>query len=233
VSHRIPTAVEHHGDAKHLAIAASAYIVELIEVPRVLTCYDEWRVVRAPADREFELLLAEYPETIQRYIDEMKWQDHVAMRPFVETLIHRLPATWIDMTTSELLRAFRIGHYHGRERADTPPIVRPTEPPQFGVVVELQPTHPRGYVPHDPSKGRRGVRWLIRRYVQSVPLQTLAREYAADTGRAGDRNDPLDCLRDVKRNIQQAWALLDLAATLPWSPTKPGHIVTPSRRTSL
>jgi hypothetical protein len=31
----------------------------------------------------------------------------------------------------------------------------------------------------------------------------------------------------VKRSIDQAWALLDLAAALPWSPTQPGRIVVP------
>jgi hypothetical protein len=225
MSLRIPTAIENHGDGRRLSQATGAFIVWLTTYPPVQTYYlDTWRVVHARTDQEFTLLLAEHPETIELFKADVAWRDHTATVPFVRTLLHRLPATWVDMTTAELLRAFRTVYHHTRTPADQ----RPAEP-MFGVGVQLTASHPRGRVSEDPAAIQRGVHWLCRAYVPERPdtQRFLAREYAAAVRRNGFRNDPLHCRRDVQRSIDQAWALLDLAAALPWSPTQPGRIVLP------
>jgi hypothetical protein len=230
MSLRIPTAIENHGDARRLSQALGAFIVWLDTYPPVRARYHTWRATRDHADQEFELLLAEYPETIERYITEITWRNHAAMRPFVETLLHRLPPTWVDMTTSELLLAFRTRHYHGRTRADVPPATPPATPPQFGVQVQLTASHPRGRVSEDPAVIQRGVDYLCRHYVKEPRdrKRALAREFGA----SAQWNDPEDAVRFVKNSIQQAWALLDLAAAATWSPTVPGRIVVPPTRDS-
>ena len=225
MAHRRPTVVENHGDAKRLSIALGAFIVELLTDRRVLAWYDIWRSARAPTDREFEFLLAEHPETIDLFIADVTFRDHGTTAPFVRTWLHRLPAAWTDMVTANLLLAFRTTHYHGRTRADSPPARRPKAPPQFGIGVELTAAHKRGKVPHAPDTVQRGIRWLYRAYVPERPdsKHQLAREYAV----WAQRDDPEDCIHDVKEGIRQAWALLDLGAASVWAPEKPGRIVVP------
>jgi hypothetical protein len=222
VAHRTPDTVETHGDAKRLANAVASFIVELSVDRRVLTHYDAWRADRAPLDRAFEQLLAEHPETIDTFIADVYARDYAATRPFVRTLLQRLPATWTHMVTRELLRAFRTAHYTGRTRADVPPPDSTT--PMFGVAVQLQPTHPRGKVPHDPYPVTHNLRLLYRNAVQEPrdSLRTLAREHAG-----WGQQDPDDCLRDVRRCLTQARALLDLAARSDWA--QPGRIVVPQK----
>lgn len=228
MAHRIPKAVEDHGDAKRLSIALGAFIVELLNDRRVQAFYDTWRSARAPNDREFEILLAEHPETIELFIAGVTFQDHEATAPAVRAWLHRLPAAWTDMVTANLLLAFRTLHYHGRTRADRPPPEPPAAPPQFGIGVELTAAHERGRVPPDPDTIQRGIRWLVQAYVSEPPVKknTLAREHAAARSR-----DPKDCRKDVKEGIREAWERLELGARSVWAPEKPGRIVVPPNPT--
>ena len=118
--------------------------------PRVLTFYDAWRVARAPADREFEVLVAEYPQTVGAFTDAWLAEDHASTAVVVRTWLHRLPAAWTDMVTANLLRAFRTAHYHGRPALTHR---RPPRPPTRRSLVSAcssTAAHPRGRVPDDP-----------------------------------------------------------------------------------
>lgn len=235
MAHRRPTAVETHGDAKRLSIALGGFVYELTLDPRVGVLYDRWRTEHDEMTQQLEAMLTEFqPDPTKQnmpmtpaqsaraneFIDVTKSHERVVTADLLRPLLHRLPESWLPMLTENLLLAFRTAYRHNR----TPPDQRPAKP-YFGVGVKLTAAHKRGRVPNAPDTVHRNIRWLYRHYVpeRRVSRRQLAREYAALV----KREDPEECIKDVKDGIKQAWALLELGARSDWSPTVPGRIVVP------